>query len=82
MKVKPEAATAVVELLMMGERKPETCWAVNKHQENKLENCCIWLEIYLNKQDGSIGDILSNATMQSVRLFLDYVAYFVFYFLM
>jgi hypothetical protein len=24
-KVKPEAATAVVELLMMGERTPETC---------------------------------------------------------
>jgi hypothetical protein len=25
---KPEAATAVYELLMMGKRKPETCWAV------------------------------------------------------
>jgi hypothetical protein len=25
-KVKPEAATAVVELLMMGVRTPETCW--------------------------------------------------------
>ena len=22
--------------------------AVNKHQDNKLENCCIWLVIYLN----------------------------------
>jgi hypothetical protein len=31
-KVKPEAATAVVELLMMGVRKPETCWTVNKRQ--------------------------------------------------
>jgi hypothetical protein len=30
-KVKPEAAIAVVELLMMGVRTPETCWAVNKH---------------------------------------------------
>ena len=29
-KVKPEAATAVIELLMMGGRTPETCWAVNK----------------------------------------------------
>ena len=29
-------------------RMPETCWAVNKHQDNKLENCCIWLVIYLN----------------------------------
>jgi hypothetical protein len=48
MKVKPEAATAVIELLMMGGRTPETCSAVNKHQDNKLENCCIWLVIYLN----------------------------------
>ena len=47
-KVKPEAATAVIELLMMGGRTPETYWAVNKHQDNKLENCCIWLVIYLN----------------------------------
>ena len=27
-KVKPEAATAVIELLMMGGTTPETCWAV------------------------------------------------------
>ena len=47
-KVKPEAATAVIELLVMGSRTPETCWAVNKCQDNKLENYCIWLEIYLN----------------------------------
>jgi len=37
-KVKPEAATAVIELLMMGGKTPETCWAVNKRQDNKLEN--------------------------------------------
>ena len=36
-KVKPEAATAVVELLMMGGRTPETCWAVNKRQDNKVK---------------------------------------------
>ena len=36
-KVKPEAATAVVELLMMGVRTPEICWAVNKRQDNKPE---------------------------------------------
>ena len=47
-KVKPKAATAVIELLMMGGKTPETCWAVNKRQNNKLENCCIWLVIYLN----------------------------------
>ena len=36
-KVKPEAAAAVVELLMMDVRTPETRWAVNKRQDNKLE---------------------------------------------
>jgi hypothetical protein len=46
--VKPEAATAVVELLMMGRKTPETCWAVNKCQDNKLKNFCIRLVIYLN----------------------------------
>ena len=47
-KVKPEAANAIVELLLMGGRTPETCWAVNKRQDNKLKNCLIWLVIYLN----------------------------------
>jgi hypothetical protein len=47
-KVKPEAATAVIELLMMGGKTPETCWAVNKRQDDKLKNCCIRLVIYLN----------------------------------
>ena len=46
--VTTEAATAAIELLMMGGKTPETCWAVNKRQDNKLENCCIWLVIYLN----------------------------------
>jgi hypothetical protein len=36
-KVKPEAATAVVERLMMGVRTPETCSSVSKSQHNKLE---------------------------------------------
>jgi hypothetical protein len=35
--VKPEAATAVLELLMMGAKMPEACWAVHKRQDNKLE---------------------------------------------
>jgi hypothetical protein len=48
MKVKPEAAVAVIELLMMGGKTPETCCAVNKHQDNKLKNCCIRLVIYFN----------------------------------
>ena len=54
-KVKPEAATAVIELLVMGGKTPETCWAVNKRQDNKLENCCIWLVIYLNCSSLSIA---------------------------
>ena len=36
-KVKPEAATVVIELLMMGGKTPETCWAVNKRQDNELK---------------------------------------------
>jgi hypothetical protein len=40
-KVKPEAATAVIELLMMGVKTPETCWAVNKRQVTNWINCCI-----------------------------------------
>ena len=47
-KVKPEAVTVVIEILMMGGKTPETRWAVNKRQVNKLENCYIWLVIYLN----------------------------------
>jgi len=40
---KPEAATVVVQLLMMGVRTPETCWAVHKRQVINLRNCYIWL---------------------------------------
>jgi hypothetical protein len=47
-KVKPEAATAVIQFLMMGGKTPETCRAVNKHQDNKPKNFCISLVIYLN----------------------------------
>jgi hypothetical protein len=47
-KVKPKAATAVIEFLMMGVKTPKTCWAVNKRQDNKLKNCCTRLVIYLN----------------------------------
>jgi hypothetical protein len=41
--VKPEAATAVVEFLMMGVKTPEICWAVFKRQVINLRSCCIWL---------------------------------------
>ena len=39
----PEAATAVVELLMMGMRVPKTCWAVFKRQVINMRNFHIWL---------------------------------------
>jgi hypothetical protein len=46
--LKPEAATAVVELLMMGVRTSKTCWAVHKRQVINLRTvACSWL-IYLN----------------------------------
>jgi hypothetical protein len=32
---------------MMGGETSETCWAVNKRQDNKLKNCCIRLVVYL-----------------------------------
>ena len=40
---KPEAATAVYKLLMMGMRMPETCWAVFKQWAINLRDWCIWL---------------------------------------
>jgi hypothetical protein len=45
--VKPEAATAVVELLMMGVGTPETCRTVHKRQVIKLIVASGWL-FYLN----------------------------------
>jgi hypothetical protein len=47
-KVKPEVATAVIELLMMGGNTPETCGTLIKRQDNKLKNCRFRLVIYLN----------------------------------
>jgi hypothetical protein len=38
-----EAATAVIELLMIGGRTPEARRAVYERQDNGLENCCIWM---------------------------------------
>jgi len=40
---KPQAATAVDKLLMMGMRVPETCWAVFKRQAINMRDWCIWL---------------------------------------
>jgi hypothetical protein len=43
---KPEAATAVDKLLIMGLTMPETCWAVFKRQAINLRDWWIWL-VYL-----------------------------------
>ena len=40
---KPEAATAVYKLLMMGKMMPETCWAVFERRAINLRDWCIWL---------------------------------------
>jgi len=34
--VKPETAITVFDLLMMGGVSPETCWAIEKHWNNKF----------------------------------------------
>ena len=67
-KVKPEAATAVIELLMMGGKTPETCWAVNKCQNNKLGNCCIWLVIDLNLIVSRIFLIIASLVAHNDKL--------------
>jgi len=40
---KPEAATAVYKLLMMGMRMPETYWAVSKRRAINLRDWYVWL---------------------------------------
>jgi hypothetical protein len=44
-KVKPEAATAVVEFLMISMSTHETCWTANKRQDNKLEKLYYLVEL-------------------------------------
>jgi hypothetical protein len=51
---------------MMGGRTPATCWAVIKRQDNKLEDCCIWLVIYFN------CTIVHGLTNLKVNLMLKY----------
>jgi len=46
---KPEAATAVYKLLMMGKKMPETCWAVFERRAINLRDWCIWLVDWVEK---------------------------------
>jgi hypothetical protein len=55
------AATAVIELLMMGGKTPKTCWAVNERQDGEMKNCCIWLVICLNC---TMMHVLTNLTFK------------------
>jgi len=41
--VGPEAAAAVVGLLVVGVGTPEACWTVHGHRVMDLRGCCIWL---------------------------------------
>jgi hypothetical protein len=45
---RPLSGARWIELLIMAGKTPETCWALNKRQDKKLKNFCIWLVIYLN----------------------------------
>jgi hypothetical protein len=54
--VKPEAATAVVELLMMGVRTPESCWAVHT---SKRQVIIIIIIIIINIQGWAIWPVPS-----------------------
>jgi hypothetical protein len=56
--VKLEAATAVVELVMMGMRTLETCWVVHKRQVINLRNCCIQLVDLFELSSQAVHDIL------------------------
>jgi hypothetical protein len=67
-KVKPDAATAVIELLMMDWKTPEICWSLNKRRDNKLENCYIWLVIYLNHTSNLIEILSAYLDLRDLRV--------------
>jgi hypothetical protein len=67
---KPETATAVIELPMMGMRMPETCWAVFQKQVINLKNCCIWL---VDSYECMTMHGLANPKFKNCELLLSYV---------
>jgi len=69
-KEKPESATSVTELLIMGGKTPETCWAVNKRQDNKMESCCIRSVIYLNLKKFTFNNITKKPFFLSLFMWL------------
>jgi len=66
--VKPEAVTAVVELLMMGMKTPKTCWAVHKCQVINLRSCCIWLVDLFEKYSSMSAEIFMKQGSPTVHV--------------
>jgi hypothetical protein len=58
-------AIAVIELQMMGGEKPETCWAVNKRQNNKLKK--------LLHQVGDLFELNGKLRCQKVNICFDII---------
>jgi hypothetical protein len=70
---KPEAATAVYKLLMMGKRMPETCWNVFERRAINLRDRWIWLvdlfEIMYNRYPKNVvvvRSLVEAASCQNV----------------
>jgi hypothetical protein len=72
--VKPEAAAAVVDLLMMGVRTPETCCAVNKCQYNKLEKLLHLVGDLFELYDDARTSLYIPSSFSSVFLVLSFVS--------
>ena len=70
---KPEAATAVVELLIMGIRVLETCWAVFKRQVINLRNFCIWLVDSFESHYSYYRHAVKMKIFMTVFLFSSYI---------
>jgi hypothetical protein len=81
--LKPEAATAVIELLMMGGKTPETRWAVNKRQDHKIkrqtlesQNTTIYTHIYIYIANDSNVCVTINEISSSDRSYILYCTAF------
>jgi len=59
-----------------GRENARTCWAVNRRQDNKLKNCCIWLVIYLNHSCIQLGVLRHPITVHSETLEITWTRFF------
>jgi hypothetical protein len=67
-KVKSEAASVVIELLMMGGKTFETCWAINKRPDNKLKK--------LLHEVGDLFELNVKLRSQKVKDFFQLLPFF------